>query len=96
MAAIFILPDFPTTTKWLTPQERRLAQIRLEEDVGVNDNGADGAKSGSGNANGLLLAVSDWKVWWLALALTRYAHCSISLKLSPLTEGMQHGRLALL
>ncbi|OCB84400.1 MFS general substrate transporter [Sanghuangporus baumii] len=36
LAAIFILPDFPTTTKWLTPLERKLALRRMEEDGGIN------------------------------------------------------------
>jgi sugar phosphate permease len=35
--AIFVLPDFPSTTKWLTPAERRLAELRMEEDAGVVD-----------------------------------------------------------
>ena len=34
--AIFILPDFPTTTRWLTPLERELAIQRMAEDGGLN------------------------------------------------------------
>ncbi|KAL0950044.1 hypothetical protein HGRIS_010052 [Hohenbuehelia grisea] len=67
VCAIFILPDFPATTKWLSPLERRLALRRMEEDVGVGDQ--DETEEG-GHASGLWLAISDWKVWWLALALT--------------------------
>ena len=34
--AIFILPDFPATSRtWLSPEEVRLAEKRMEEDVGV-------------------------------------------------------------
>lgn len=29
--AIFILPDFPNTTRWLSPMERRLAEVRMAE-----------------------------------------------------------------
>lgn len=29
----FCLPDFPLTTKWLTPEERQLAHARMEEDT---------------------------------------------------------------
>ena len=36
IAAIFILPDFPTTTRWLTPLERSLAMRRMAEDGGLN------------------------------------------------------------
>ncbi|KAJ9091883.1 hypothetical protein QFC19_008909 [Naganishia cerealis] len=32
--AIFILPDWPATTKWLTPRERALAVRRLAKDAG--------------------------------------------------------------
>ena len=42
---------------------------RLEEDVGVGDQ-KDNEPAGSGHGHGLVLAFSDWKVWWLALALT--------------------------
>lgn len=67
VVAIFVLPDFPATTKWLTPQERALALKRLEEDVGPSDQ--DEAEQG-GMASGFWAAVTDWKVWWLALTLT--------------------------
>lgn len=63
--AIFILPDFPTTTRWLTPQERALALRRMEEDAGVGDQ-----EETEGATSGLWLAVTDWKVWWFALAMT--------------------------
>jgi len=63
--AIFVLPDFPSTTKWLSEQERALAIRRMEEDAGVGDEGET-----EGHGRGLWLAVSDWKVWWLSLALT--------------------------
>ncbi|KAK0468247.1 MFS general substrate transporter [Desarmillaria tabescens] len=65
--AIFILPDFPATTKWLSPLERQLAIQRMEEDVGVGDQNEteDGSPLG-----GLWLALKDWKIWWMSLALT--------------------------
>ncbi|KAI0322458.1 MFS general substrate transporter [Amylostereum chailletii] len=62
--AIFILPDFPTTSaRFLTEDEQRLAQLRMVEDVGVGD-------EASGHLAGLKMALTDWKVYWLALALT--------------------------
>ncbi|EJD01173.1 sugar transporter [Fomitiporia mediterranea MF3/22] len=67
LISIFILPDFPATSKWLSPLERRLAEKRLEEDVGVGD--SDGTMHIS-HVEGLIMAFTDWKVWWLALALT--------------------------
>ena len=66
--ALFILPDFPATSHtWLSPEEVRLAQKRMEEDVGIADD--EHAETG-GRFHGLKLAFMDWKVWWLALALT--------------------------
>ncbi|KAM5540332.1 hypothetical protein V8D89_005790 [Ganoderma adspersum] len=66
--AIFILPDFPDTShNWLSPEEVRLAEKRMEEDVGVGD----GVETESGGRfHGLKLALADWKVWWLGVALT--------------------------
>lgn len=64
--AIWVLPDFPATTSWLTPEERKLAELRMQEDAGVGD---EEDKHGS-LTRGLVLALTDWKVWWLALALT--------------------------
>ena len=63
--AIFVLPDFPTTTRWLTPQERALAIKRMEEDVGISDQ-----EEAGGQGHGFWLAITDWKVWWLAILLT--------------------------
>ncbi|KAF8639444.1 hypothetical protein AX16_010299 [Volvariella volvacea WC 439] len=69
VVAIFVLPDFPTTTRWLTPEERALALRRMEEDVGVGDQ--DETEEGS-MGHGFILAIKDWKVWWLAFTLTSF------------------------
>ncbi|CAE6384252.1 unnamed protein product [Rhizoctonia solani] len=65
--AIFVLPDFPNTTRWLSPEERRLAEVRMAEDVGGE---VDKDSSEEGHLYGFFLAMKDWKVWWLAVALT--------------------------
>ncbi|KAJ3532449.1 hypothetical protein NM688_g7421 [Phlebia brevispora] len=66
--AIFILPDFPSTSsRWLSPLEVKLSELRMEEDVGVGD---ESETESGGRAHGLIMAVTDWKVWWLSLALT--------------------------
>ncbi|KAJ8590439.1 MFS general substrate transporter [Rhizopogon salebrosus TDB-379] len=71
ICAIFVLPDFPasvTSSGWLTTEEQALAILRMEEDAGGgNEEEIEDAKSGK---SGLQQALSDWKVWWLALALT--------------------------
>ncbi|KAH8106011.1 MFS general substrate transporter [Cristinia sonorae] len=66
VCAVFILPDFPTTTrgKWLSEQERQLAMKRMEEDAGVDQDESEGQGSG------FMLAVKDWKVWWVAVLMT--------------------------
>ncbi|KAF9569060.1 MFS general substrate transporter [Agrocybe pediades] len=64
--AIFVLPDFPATTKWLSPEERALAMRRMEEDAGVGDE----EQTETGATAGLWMALTDWKVWWLSFALT--------------------------
>lgn len=67
ICSIFILPDFPATTRWLSPTERRLAMLRMSEDVGEADE--EESKEEHNQFTGLKLAASDWKVWWLAFAL---------------------------
>lgn len=37
MIAVFIIPDFPRTTTWLTETEKQLAVWRLDEDIGEDD-----------------------------------------------------------
>jgi MFS family permease len=70
--AMFILPDFPDTSlAWLTPAESALAKKRMAEDVFSVDESAmsiEGSKGGP--LVGLMLALTDSKVWWLACALT--------------------------
>lgn len=68
IVAMFILPDFPTTSSnWLSPIERCLALKRMEEDyAGIGDQG----ETEQGHTAGFVSAMTDWKVWWLALALT--------------------------
>ncbi|EPT00458.1 hypothetical protein FOMPIDRAFT_1030504 [Fomitopsis schrenkii] len=56
--AIFILPDYPHNTRWLTPAELRLAQVRLAEDAGEADE--DGAHETAWT--GLMQALKDPKV----------------------------------
>lgn len=80
--SMFILPDFPeNSSNWLTPAEQALALQRMVEDAGHQnptsvdiDAGpaaeSDVLKSYIGQWPGLYLAVTDGKVWWLALTLT--------------------------
>jgi len=67
--AVFVLPDFPQNSHWfLSPDEIRLAELRMQEDVGLSD-GDETERKGS-RFPGLLEAFGDWRMYWLALALT--------------------------
>lgn len=74
--AIFILPDYPETEKisWLTPAEHALAKMRMIEDTATNDSSSSAydddelpKRSEKGATAGLVLALSDWKVWYMAV-----------------------------
>jgi len=62
IASFYIVPDFPTTpVPWLTTDEQLLAQRRMEEDRGNTE-------QKSAQRSGLVEALTDWTVWWLAIA----------------------------
>lgn len=61
MIAPFILPEWPASTRWLSQQEKMIAQTRLLEDVGL----ADDDETEVGTFSGLKQAISDPKVWLL-------------------------------
>jgi MFS family permease len=69
ICAIFILPDFPHNTRWITPEERALAICRLAED---NYGKADELGKQT-TMQGLWDAVSDWK------DTTHLSHCCFVL-----------------
>ncbi|ETW74943.1 major facilitator superfamily [Heterobasidion irregulare TC 32-1] len=60
---MYLLPDHPNNTRWLSSAERRLAQVRLSEDVGEadQDTAVDSAW------NGFMLAMKDPKVSIMAV-----------------------------
>ncbi|KAH9941929.1 MFS general substrate transporter [Amylocystis lapponica] len=62
-AAMFLLPDYPTNTRWLDPAQLRLAQVRLAEDAGEADE--DSAKESA--FAGLKLALADPKLYIFAV-----------------------------
>lgn len=60
ISAMFILPDYPNTTKFLSPEERTLAITRLQT-------GSPTKMTRKSNLlTGLKLALLDYKVWLLA------------------------------
>lgn len=49
--SFFVLPDFPSTTKWLTEEERFIAVSRLEADDLGNTQSVNGIKVGESQKN---------------------------------------------
>ena len=74
--AVFVLPDFPQNSHWfLSSEEMRLAELRMQEDGDIGD--SDGTECEGSRFPGLLEAISDWRVYWLTVALA-----SLNLSLS--------------
>lgn len=68
---MFILPNYPANTKWLSDSERRLAMLRLAEDASEEDR-----HDSIGAFEGLKMAVSDpvlYVVWFMQLGLNTAA-----------------------
>ncbi|KAI0753056.1 MFS general substrate transporter [Daedaleopsis nitida] len=63
LLAILLLPDYPHNTRWFTPAQRRLAQVRLAEDAGEADEDA----ASESVYKGLVMALKDPKVPIFAL-----------------------------
>lgn len=60
LLAIFILPDFPATTRWLSEQERTVAVHRLNKNSGSQD------EERGPILRGVWMALTDYKVWLIA------------------------------
>jgi hypothetical protein len=63
------------STKWLNERERYIAQSRLLKDVGLIDNPDEQEKSTSGILDGVKLAITDEKVWTMALVFVLVKCC---------------------
>lgn len=63
LVAAFVLPDYPTTTTWLSEREVFIAEKRMIDDAGVADDDEDNM----GVFVGIRLALTDPKVWLLAI-----------------------------
>lgn len=74
-ASIFVLPNFPRTTSWLTDEERELAVWRLEEDIGEDD-WVDSEQQSF--LYGCKLAFTDTKTWVLVSSVS--IDCSVACR----------------
>jgi len=66
--AFFILPDLPNNARFLTEEERIVAQYRMMEDVGE----ADADPANQGTFAGLNMATKDPRVYIFMLTLTAF------------------------
>ncbi|KAG2369173.1 major facilitator superfamily domain-containing protein [Suillus spraguei] len=88
ICAMFILPNFPHNTRWLTPEERSLAISRLADD-GYGRMDGPGKQTTIG---GLRNALSDWKVWWITVALMiNHVAMSYGMYLPTIVATLGHG-----
>lgn len=60
MIGLFLLPDYPLTTRWLTPEERQLAHDRIVRDT-------VGLESSKGARAGFAQAIRDPRLYLLCL-----------------------------
>ncbi|KAF2972626.1 hypothetical protein GQX73_g885 [Xylaria multiplex] len=60
ICSVFVLPDWPSTTTWLTPAERSVAEWRLIRDAGQVDEDDESWSSG------FKLAFKDWRLYIFA------------------------------
>ncbi|KAF8839408.1 MFS general substrate transporter [Paxillus ammoniavirescens] len=58
LMSMWLLPDYPNNTRWLTSAQRHLAQVRLAEDAGEADQDSQEASI----FEGFLMAIKDPKV----------------------------------
>ncbi|KAF8967940.1 MFS transporter [Flammula alnicola] len=63
LQAIWLLPDYPDNTRWISAAERRLARVRLAEDAGEADEDSDNDTAWQG----LKLALKEPKVYIFAM-----------------------------
>ncbi|KAJ5973707.1 MFS general substrate transporter [Penicillium waksmanii] len=66
LLSMFIIPDLPRTTSWLTEEEKELAAWRLEADIGEDD-WVDSEHQSM--FHGAKLAFTDYKTWLLLGAI---------------------------
>lgn len=62
LISIFLLPNYPHNTRWISGDERTVAIWRLIDDVGEAD---DSQTRDVSILQGFVLAVKDYKVWFL-------------------------------
>jgi sugar phosphate permease len=69
IASMFVIPDWPATTKWLSEEERQLGVVRLMEDAGSEEEELSAR-------HGFMLAMKDYRVWLAVIGQLCVQVCS--------------------
>lgn len=86
--AFFVLPDYPNTTKWLSEEEKIVAECRLAVDAGSEDTLAEGEGEVS-IWTGMAWALRDYRVWLFACPqMSTTASISFSHFFPTLIQGL--------
>lgn len=86
--AFFVLPDYPSTTKWLSEEEKIVAECRLAADAGSEETLAEGEGEVS-IWTGLAWAIKDYRVWLFAcLQMATTSSISFSHFFPTLIQGL--------
>ncbi|TID04096.1 putative transporter [Colletotrichum higginsianum] len=99
LGALFVLPDFPANTRWLTEQERQLAVWRLEVDAAGEEDWTGSSSSSSPQPlfDGFRMLVVD-PVNWILVLVVYGAASSISINsfFPTIVGGLGRDRIATL
>ncbi|KAK1138776.1 hypothetical protein N8T08_002007 [Aspergillus melleus] len=91
LIALFILPNFPRTTGWLSEEEKELAAWRLEEDIGEDD-WVDSEQQSF--LHGAKLAFTDIKTYVLTLlVLCIVSSASVTNFFPTVVETLNYGNI---
>lgn len=63
LISFFSLPDFPSTTRWLSEEERAYSEWRIMKDIGSQNSDYQEPRM----LKSALLAVQDWRTWLFVL-----------------------------
>lgn len=78
IVAVFFLPQYPSTTPWLSADEKRMAEARLAVDSASEPDQDDAVTA----KEGLVMAVKDPKVWLLGVTYLATI-MGLSVRFSP-------------
>ncbi|KAF4846488.1 Major facilitator-type transporter hxnP [Colletotrichum siamense] len=86
--AIWLLPDWPSTTSWLTPKERAVAEWRLVKDAGQVD------EDDEPWSYGFKLAFMDWRIYLFTFLFICIQVCSAVGNFFPdIVDTLGYGRV---